>query len=301
MVLFTDMDGTIVFDGAISEADMAAFRRWREAGHLLVPNTGRSIAALHSALEGFDVTYDYAVLYTGAVIIEGPGQAARTATAPFAGAKVFSASGGSADLVASVAPGEPTFAGDHILAQRTLPADLPAQVMELLEGEDPITIFATTLTRDFQLRDTIHSGTELLTLFTPGTLEDLRGLEVVGIPLHLGRPERGEAILDSARSRWGGILDGARNQDFLDLIPAGVSKGTGITELVALLSGPGGDFEGERLRTIAVGDSWNDSAMHQAADLGVAMAGAPSDVTQHCQCETPSVAALIDDLLNGRA
>lgn len=262
MVLFTDMDGTIVFDGAISEADMAAFRRWREAGHLLVPNTGRSIAALHSALEGFDVIYDYAVLYTGAVIID---------------------------------------AQDRILAQRTLPADLPAQVMELLEGEDPITIFATTLTRDFQLRDTIHSGTELLTLFTPGTLEDLRGLEVVGIPLHLGRPERGEAILDSARSRWGGILDGARNQDFLDLIPAGVSKGTGITELVALLSGPGGDFEGERLRTIAVGDSWNDSAMHQAADLGVAMAGAPSDVTQHCQCETPSVAALIDDLLNGRA
>ena len=53
-LLSTDVDGTIVFDRAISPADVAAMRRWREAGNLLVMNTGRSISALRSALDGFD-------------------------------------------------------------------------------------------------------------------------------------------------------------------------------------------------------------------------------------------------------
>ena len=57
-MLSGDIDGTILFDRAISPADVAAMRRWRAAGNLLVMNTGRSISALRSALAGFDVDYD---------------------------------------------------------------------------------------------------------------------------------------------------------------------------------------------------------------------------------------------------
>ena len=236
-MLSVDIDGTILFDRAISPADAAAMRRWREAGNLLVMNTGRSISALRSALDGFDVDYDYAVLYTGAVLPDGLGR------------------------------------------------------------EERITIFATTLDGDLQLHDTLGSGTDLLTLFRRGTTADLAGRAVVGIPLHLGDAAATDRIEAEVARRWGGVVEGARNQDFLDLIPAGASKGAGLRRLVDLLTGPGGAREGETIETWTVGDSWNDIPMHVAADHGVAMEGSPAEVLAVCERRTPSVASLVEDLL----
>jgi len=135
-MLSVDIDGTILFDRAISLADAAAMRRWREAGNLLVMNTGRSISALRSALDGFDVDYDYAVLYTGAVLTDGR-------------------------------------AG--VIEARTLPDGLIEEILDVLGREERITIFATTLDGDLQLHDTLGSGTDLLTLFRRGTTADLAG------------------------------------------------------------------------------------------------------------------------------
>lgn len=238
-LLSTDIDGTIVFDRAISPADVAAMRRWREAGNLLVMNTGRSISALRSALDGFDVDYDYAVLYTGAVLTDGR-------------------------------------AG--IIEARTLPDGLIEEVLDVLGREERITIFATTLAGDLQLHDTLGSSTDLLTLFRRGTTADLAGRAVVGIPLHLKTAAATDRIEAEVARRWGGVIEGARNQDFLDLIPAGASKGAGLSRLVDLLTGPGGAHEGETIETWTVGDSWNDIPMHVAADHGVAMEGSPAEV-----------------------
>ena len=70
-LLSTDIDGTLLFNAAISQDDLDAMTRWRDAGNLLVPNTGRSVAALHSALSGSDLAFDYSVLYTGAALTDG--------------------------------------------------------------------------------------------------------------------------------------------------------------------------------------------------------------------------------------
>ena len=140
-LLATDLDGTLVFHHAVGQADAEALVRWREAGNLLVMNTGRSISALRSALDGFDVDYDYAVLYTGAVLTDGR-------------------------------------AG--VIEARTLPDGLIEEVLDVLGREERITIFATTLAGDLQLHDTLGSGTDLLTLFRRGTTADLAGRAVVG-------------------------------------------------------------------------------------------------------------------------
>lgn len=255
LVLSTDMDGTLLFDGRISEADADALARWRQAGHLVVMNTGRSITALASALEGTGIAYDYAVLYTGAVLLDAVGR---------------------------------------VLAARSLPDGLVDEVLEVLSAEDPITIFCTTTSGDLRLRHTHVEGTALLTAFTDSTTADLAGRAVIGIPLHLGDPSAADRIEAIIAERWGAHLKGARNQDFMDLIPAGVSKGAGLTELLAMLTAPGGVHAGETLRTIAVGDSWNDMSMHVVADVAVAMDGAPKDVIEACDATTPSVAALVD-------
>ena len=70
-LIATDLDGTILFDRKVSPADLDAMRRWRAAGNLLVVDTGKSVFATRDTLEPLGVVFDYAVTFTGAVLVDG--------------------------------------------------------------------------------------------------------------------------------------------------------------------------------------------------------------------------------------
>ena len=257
-LLSTDIDGTLLFNAAISQDDLAAMTRWRDAGNLLVPNTGRSVAALHSALSGSDLAFDYSVLYTGAALTDG---------------------------------------GYDVLEARTLPDGLAEEVLDLLEGETGVTVFATTLEGDLQLYDSIGSDTALLTLFSRASRADLAGRTVVGVPLRIADPALMAHMQAEVARCWGDVAVGFHNQNFLDIVPAGSSKGAGLTALIELLAAADGPCRGERVETWSVGDSWNDISMHETADHAVAMNGSPPEVLAVCERTTTSVASLIDSVL----
>ena len=256
-LLSTDIDGTLLFNAAISQDDLDAMTRWRDAGNLLVPNTGRSVAALHSALSGSDLAFDYSVLYTGAALADG---------------------------------------GYDVLEARTLPDGLAEEVLDLLEGETGVTVFATTLEGDLQLYDSIGSDTALLTLFSRASRADLAGRTVVGVPLRIADPALMAHMQAEVARRWGDVAVGFHNQNFLDIVPLGSSKGAGLTALVERLAADG-PCRGERIETWSVGDSWNDISMHETADHAVAMNGSPPEVLAVCERTTTSVASLIDSIL----
>ena len=71
--------------------------------------------------------------------------------------------------------------GYDVLEARTLPDGLAEEVLDLLEGETGVTVFATTLEGDLQLYDSIGSDTALLTLFSRASRADLAGRTVVGV------------------------------------------------------------------------------------------------------------------------
>ena len=83
-----------------------------------------------------------------------------------------------------------------------------------------------------------------------------------------------------------------RNQEFLDVIPAGATKGSGLKDLIAWLTGPDGPHPGARIETWSLGDSWNDIPMHEAADHAVALPWSPPDVTAACECTMGSMTEL---------
>ncbi|SPT53657.1 sugar phosphate phosphatase [Actinomyces bovis] len=257
-LLSADLDGTIVFDAKISPADVAAVRRWRAAGNLFVVNTGRSIAALGSALAGSGLEYDYAVLYTGAVLVDQAAQPLR------------------------VSP---------------MPDGVVEEVLAELGQEDGLKIFATTLNGDFILTNSYGTATGLLTLFSPGTLADLQGRTLIGIPFHIRDEALHERIMQLATGPWSKQVSAVRNQDFIDLVPAGHTKGTGLRELLGLLTGPDGVCAGESLETWSIGDSWNDIPMHTAADHSCAMPSSPPEVVQACEMRTDSLAELVERIL----
>ncbi|VEG29414.1 HAD-IIB family hydrolase [Actinomyces howellii] len=260
-LIATDLDGTILFDRRVSAADLAAMERWRAAGNLLVVNTGKSVFATRDTLGPAGVDFDYAVTFTGAVLIDS----------------------------------------DYsILSARYLPDGLAREIVTWLEGVEGLTVFATTIERDHILSDTYGEVSPILQVFEPMRVEQMDGHRFIGVPMRVRDDDVRARLVEGMTERWGPAIEVVRNQEFLDVIPAGCTKGSGLTELLGRLapgSGPGADQPPE---TWTIGDSWNDIPMHEVADHAVALPWSPPAVTEACERTVGSIAELIDSLLEGR-
>ena len=296
-LISTDLDGTIVFNGTISLRDREAMARWRAAGNLLVINTGRSVSALEHVVVPMGLEFDNAILYTGAAIVDE-------------------------DI--------------RVRYSTALPAGVVEDILDFVEGAPGVTVFTTGLDEDLLVYDTIGSGSELLTLFRPATRRELDGREVIGVPMRFTDPEMAARTETYLHRRWEGQAVGFRNQDFIDVVPASASKGSGLRQLVASLAGPpAGEASGEGtfgtgvaggageattgvaseataggsvglgvssgplepVETWSIGDSWNDISMHAAADHSYALPWSPPEVVAQCDGTVSSLADLIDSLM----
>ena len=296
-LISTDLDGTIVFNGTISLRDREAMARWRAAGNLLVINTGRSVSALEHVVVPMGLEFDNAILYTGAAIVDE-------------------------DI--------------RVRYSMALPAGVVEDILDFVEGAPGVTVFTTGLDEDLLVYDTIGSGSELLTLFRPATRRELDGREVIGVPMRFTDPEMAARTETYLHRRWEGQAVGFRNQDFIDVVPASASKGSGLRQLVASLAGPpAGEASGEGtfgtgvaggageattgvaseataggsvgfgvssgplepVETWSIGDSWNDISMHAAADHSYALPWSPPEVVAQCDGTVSSLADLIDSLM----
>ena len=260
-LIATDLDGTILFDRKVSSADREAMRRWRAAGNLLVVDTGKSVFATRDTLEPLGVVFDYAIAFTGAVLADGD---------------------------------------YRVLTSRFLPDGLAHEIVMSLQGIDGLTVFATTLETDYIVSDTYHEVSPILQVFVPMSPEEMTGHRFIGVPMRVRDDAARERIVDDLTERWGGQIEVVRNQEFLDVIPAGATKGSGLKDLIAWLTGPDGPHPGARIETWSLGDSWNDIPMHEAADHAVALPWSPPDVTAACECTMGSMTELVDRALAGR-
>ena len=257
-LIATDLDGTILFDRKVPPADLDAMRRWRAAGNLLVVDTGKSVFATRDTLEPEGVAFDYAVAFTGAVLADGD---------------------------------------YRVLTSRFLPDGLAHEIVMSLQGIDGLTVFATTLETDHIISDTYHEISPILQVFVPMTPGEMSGHRFIGVPMRVRDDDTRERIVADLTGRWGEQIEVVRNQEFLDVIPAGATKGAGLADLLARLTGSDGSRSGESIETWSFGDSWNDISMHETADHAVAMNGSPPEVLAVCERTTTSVASLIDSIL----
>ena len=264
-LLATDLDGTLVFHHAVGQADAEALVRWRAVGNLLVLATGRSLRLVQHAVEvarsstSIGLDYDYAVCATGTTVIDAVGQVHRT---------------------------------------RTLEADQVRAVVRAIGdvAQAPVSVFASTLERDYVLDDPIGLSTDQRTppdRFTAAPLAQVAGLGVTSMPLHIPDVRAAAALARGLEETVDGISC-TRSTGFVDVTAAGESKGMGLGRLAELLADQGMEVS----EVAAVGDSWNDISMFEQADVPCAMAGAPGEVVEAAGGRTtPSVAAFIDALL----
>jgi Cof subfamily protein (haloacid dehalogenase superfamily) len=89
--------------------------------------------------------------------------------------------------------------------------------------------------------------------------------------LTVGTPDRLTALAEAVREAALPVHAVQSEPIYLELLPAGISKGTALGVVLQALGVDAGEV-------IAVGDGWNDLEMIEAAGLGVAMGSAPDGV-----------------------
>lgn len=247
----SDMDETFLDSNhAIPPANLRALRRMRELGVLFVPSSGRWYSSImdnfpgeaRELLEG-----SYVLSYNGGFINRvGDPEPLTTCGLSRACAEELYARGRELGLAMhiNVADGH-VFVPDADDDERAYLASISGVThvnskdhpdLSFLEGRDIVKILYVNL--DFD------------------ALQEL-GASLAPVAERLGV----EVTFSSKR--------------YLEFMPAGVNKGTGLARLAEMLEIPLSEV-------IAVGDSANDLSMIQAAGLGVGVANATDDVRPSC-------------------
>ncbi|WP_018296635.1 HAD family hydrolase [Corynebacterium lubricantis] len=186
-----DFDGTILFDQGISPTDLQAIHQWQAAGHLAVAATGKSKSAAQEALAGIDISFDYSVLFTGAVVTDAQGTALRTST---------------------------------------IDAAVVQEIVVKLSSVEGIAVYGTRLNeRDSRFSDTIGDKleTNILRGFEEMSVDDIAGQEFIGVPIWVpGNPGLQAEIRDWIAATY--PVECVLNQTFVDVIPQGSTKGAGL-------------------------------------------------------------------------
>lgn len=231
-----DIDGTLLFPDGIAAADVAAIRAWQDAGHLAVAATGKSLSALRQALEPHGLVFDYSVVFTGAGVADRAGNYLFSRTVPT----------GSLHDILTPLLGDPTVA----VYATTLHGP------DVLLSEQPARLTGTIL-REWERRD----------------LAELADHDVARLPVWVpDNPSRQRQLREDILAACPDVAVHI-NRTFLDIVPAGVDKATGIAEVIADLGLPR-----EEVRLYSFGDSWNDLALHAAADRSYAFGWSPDEV-----------------------
>ncbi len=250
-VLATDLDGTVVFEDGIRPADRDALRRWMASGNVLVLDTGKSVDAVRLVWhEAGMPDPDYIVAFTGSVITDG-------ALGPLAST-----------------PHEPGLLDD---------------IVSLVEGE-PLVLYASDIEHDYVVAARAPQTSSIVPRSYPGDLDRLRRADLLGIPLFIPDQAVMDRVEPALRELCAGRAEVHRNQNFLDVVPPGASKGAGLRRLLDEFIPDHGDV-------YSLGDSWNDLSMHEVADHPVTLTHSPAQVRARCEGSVDSAAQLIDRIL----
>lgn len=247
----SDMDETFLDSNhTIPVSNLAALERMREMGVLFVPSSGRWYSSIMDNFEGRArelIEGSYVLSYNGGFINRvGDPEPITTCGLQRRIAEEIYAHGCELGLCMHI-----NTADGHVFVN-----DAPPAERDYLESISGVTHFVSADHPDLSFaadRDIVKI------LYVDWDFDRLLGL--------------GEELSPLAE-RWGVEITFSSKR-YLELMPAGIDKGTGLKRLADMLGIPMSEV-------IAIGDSANDLAMIEAAGLGVGVANVTDDVRPHC-------------------
>ena len=221
-VAASDFDGTLFREKNISAEDLVAIKSWQAAGNKFGLVTGRCYPMLIPHFEDFDLTIDFAICDNGAIICDGAGK---------------------------------------VLFETELPQKLLIDLMNepfmqqnslhfLFEASDEV--FCVRVTeKSWVMRERSRWG-RFLTFIDAAQVENLPK-KINQMVMGFETPETTQFAVDFLNSKYGEQIFAQRNAHSLDLVTAGINKGTGVAKILELQ-----DWRGE---VFVIGDEANDLPM----------------------------------------
>lgn len=231
-----DFDGTLHHPPhGFDPKDVAAIDAWRKAGHLAISATGRSRTALAHGMAGSPLKFDYQVLSNGGSATDG--------------------------------------ANTELIFGHEVSGDVLRAALNAFGSRPGLAIFGTTLGHvDGVFSNTTGASHDFTAHFTPMTLADIPDHRFAVIPIWVpGRSRLRAEVVEWAQAL--GSVEVAQNQDYIDLMAPGRSKGAGIAQLLDELRIPR-----QSIQLYTFGDSWNDLPMHAIADVSHSFHHSPDEV-----------------------
>jgi len=245
-VLVADVDGTLVGeDKLVPPGVAAAVRTARERGVRVCLATGRMWEATRPFAEAIGADPP-AILYNGAVVYD--------------------------------------FVADATLWASRLPPEVVPRLLPVLRRFRDTSPLVFVHGRVYAERRTpqvdLYARRDRLTVEIVPAFEQVLDETPVKL-LIVGRHDELEALGRETAAAGGALISQVFSQaDYLEILPAGVSKGVALPILARALGVP-------LDRVVAVGDNHNDVTMLRAAGLGVAVEGAPAEVLAAAQATCP--------------
>lgn len=182
---------------------------------------------------------------------------------------------------------------DEILYEQYLPTETVEKVLDMLSTVQGISCFGTRLwERDARFLDTRNgdSDTSILVDYEDMSPDEIPHHQFIGIPIWVpGDDALRQQLVDRIRSSFD--CECVTNQDFIDIIPAGCTKGTGLAWLSTHLGVPRSEVE-----LYTFGDSFNDLAMHEVADESFSFTWSPEEVRKRTTNVVTGVEKPLDEL-----
>lgn len=247
----SDMDETFLdADHAIPASNLRALKRMRELGVLFVPSSGRWYSSIMDNFSGEArelIEDGYVLSYNGG-FINRVGDPTPLTTCGLSNecANAIYAKGLELRLCMHV-----NVADGHVFVN-----DAPTRERDYLESITGVTHFRGSDHPDLSF---LEGRGIVKILYVDWDFDELQ--------------ELGRKLAPMAERLGVDITFSSKR--YLELMPAGVDKGTGLTRLADMLGIPMSEV-------IAVGDSANDLSMIKAAGLGVGVANVTDDVRPYC-------------------
>ena len=235
-MLASDLDGTLLFKGRVSEENKKALKKFKTNGGIFSLSTGRSYNEIESVIKDMDVRPDYFILNNGALILDDKAEIIHKSDLNYKATKEILAYIKKYTDMVSIQTGFKSYAVVSKLTKLKIKIRMIIKNLVYGLNNKDERVYVKNLD------DIEDVKNETFTLMAA----NFKGYSVDEI----------QKVANYINNNYGDYVECYRNTIFLDIVPKGCSKGHGV-KYVSKIE----DLHMDNVYTI--GDSWNDDSMFQ--------------------------------------
>lgn len=235
-MLASDLDGTLLFKGKVSDENKEALKRFKTNGGIFSLSTGRAYNEIETVIKDMDIRPDYFILNNGALILDDKAEIIHKSDLDYKVTKeILDYIKKYTDMV-SIQTGFKSYA---IVSKLTkLKIKIRMMIKNLVYG--------------------LNHKDKRVYVKNIDEIEDVKNQTFTLMAANFNKypVEEIQKVAAYINNNYGDYVECYRNTIFLDIVPKGCSKGHGVKCVSEIV-----DLHMDDVYTI--GDSWNDDSMFQ--------------------------------------